>query len=175
MCNTYKDTIDFYLSNTSWCKDCTKAYNRDRYKDPSVKSKRKEREEKLKVTDPEYKSKRKTIGKKFYESTRGRALTLLKSAGRRSHKFSEIMDVDYNFIKQRLDLGVCEVTGIHFDFTSGENHKNAYSPSIDRIDSKRGYTKDNTRIVIWQYNLMKGELSDEELLLICKLLVERNK
>ena len=41
------------------------------------------------------------------------------------------------------------------------------------VSHSLGYTKENTRIVIWQYNLMKGELTDSELLDICKILTNK--
>ena len=61
-------------------------------------------------------------------------------------------------------MGKCEVTGIAFDYDNKFNTcKNPLSPSIDRIDSTKGYSKDNARIVLWQYNLMRGELTDDQL------------
>ena len=49
---------------------------------------------------------------------------------------------------------------------------NASAPSIDRIDSSKGYSNENTRIVCRWYNMAKGELSDEEMYKMCKLVVD---
>jgi len=69
--------------------------------------------------------------------------------------------------------GCCEITGIPFDFEPHKIYsKNPYSPSIDRIDSSKGYTKQNVRIVLWQVNLMRGEISDEEIIVICKKFIK---
>lgn len=107
---------------------------------------------------------------KFYSSVKGRTLTLLKSAKRRDIN----SELDFDYLYNKLLKNKCEVTGILFDLNKNNKwKKNPYSPSIDRINNKIGYTKENTRIVIWQYNLMKGELTDSELLDICKILTNK--
>lgn len=182
-CNTCElelEATEFYkrvgsIPNTTRCKSCTRQYNRDWYEsNPEAKQKRRNRASKYRE-DPEKVIASKERSTKFYASISGRAKTLLKGAQRRSHKFSEPLTVDVEFIQEKLENGFCEVTNLPFDFSPHlEYDKNPYSPSIDRIDSNKGYTKDNTRIVIWQYNLMKGEITDQELLDICKILVEEN-
>ena len=42
------------------------------------------------------------------------------------------------------------------------------APSIDRIKSAGHYTPDNVQIVMTAVNLMKGELSDDVFLQICR-------
>lgn len=156
------------------CKVCVNTKARLKYKDPVVKQSRSNAHIKRSNTE-DYKESQKKRSEKFYTSLRGRALTLLKSAERRSHKFNEKLTIDFDFIYDKLVNGKCEVTGVTFDFNKSEKYdKNPHSPSIDRIDSSIGYTKENTRIVIWQYNLMKGEVSDNELLQLCKIIIERN-
>jgi hypothetical protein len=156
------------------CKSCVLEYNRTLYRDdPSYRQKRKER---CRNIEEDAVIKNKQRSSDFYKSINGRTLTLLKSANRRACNFKEACDLDYDFLYNKLENGVCEVTGIAFDFNKPEQTcKNPYAPSIDRIDSTIGYIKSNTRIVIWQYNLMKGELSDKELLILCKLILERSK
>ena len=78
-----------------------------------------------------------------------------------------------------MQRGYCMVTGIAFDFTDEHQvqtgrHRNPYSPSLDRIDPRSGYTDENSQIVITQYNLMKGELTDAEILQLCRMIAARN-
>ena len=40
------------------------------------------------------------------------------------------------------------------------------SPSIDRIDSTKGYTKDNIQIISWRANRIKNDSTPEELMQI---------
>lgn len=43
----------------------------------------------------------------------------------------------------------CEMSGLPFDLTRG---RTAFSPSIDKIDSSKGYTPDNCRVILWALN-----------------------
>ena len=67
-------------------------------------------------------------------------------------------------------------TNIDLKFDKPGYH-NRYSGnlSIDRIDSKVGYTKDNIQIVLKEVNLMKNTLSHEEFIKICKLVTATNE
>ena len=42
--------------------------------------------------------------------------------------------------------------------------------SVDRIDNNLGYISGNIQLVCWQVNLMKGQLTNEELVIFCKLI-----
>ena len=50
----------------------------------------------------------------------------------------------------RIDAGFCELTGYPFDLTPAEEKgsRRFNGPSLDRIDSKKGYTRDNVRVVL---------------------------
>lgn len=157
------------------CKTCIKNKNKKLYQTGEYKEHRRLRSKKY-LSDPKNAEKNRKRGIEHYQSIKGRALSLFNSAKNRAKKFDEKMDVDLDFILEKLNFGVCEVTGIHFDFGEPINTmKNPYAPSIDRRNSNVGYTKENTQIVIWQYNLMKGEISESEFLHLCQIVVERNK
>ena len=95
------------------------------------------------------------------------AYLLISSAKSRAKNKSLQFDLDLDWVKERLN--VCEVTGIKFEIrdvtttSSGRNYANRhpYTPTIDRIDNNKGYTKDNCRVVIWWYNLSKGVWTDD--------------
>ncbi len=62
---------------------------------------------------------------------------------------------------------VCPVLGVHLNY--GEKGKRASdSPSIDRIDSTRGYVHGNVRIISWRANDLKKNATVEELEAILK-------
>lgn len=180
-CGTEKEDEDFYIvekaesgehRRNSDCIECVLAYNRKMYaENQGYKTKRKARAKKQRE-DPQFVELAKQRSATFYRSVSGRAKTLFKSAQRRSDTYPDF-DMDVDWIEEKLMKGCCEITGIPFDFQPHPVYeKNPFSPSIDRRDSTKGYTKDNTRIVIWQVNLMRGEMKDEEVLDVCIRVVE---
>lgn len=55
----------------------------------------------------------------------------------------------------------CPVLGIPLDYSGGK--LNDHTPTVDRIDSSKGYTANNIIIVSWRCNRSKNDLSKEEL------------
>jgi len=60
-------------------------------------------------------------------------------------------DLTPEWVEERLSRGVCEVSGLPFELGSF-GRKHPYAPSLDRIDSTKGYTPDNCRVVLWAVN-----------------------
>lgn len=166
ICEEYKLVTEFYIKGNGYypyCKECSRKKQRDYSNSDVGKMKRKAKYDQVKNTY-EYKLMQKKSSQKHYNSLEGRAKTLLKTTKRKGENFKDQeSDMDLDFIIERLENGKCEVTGIPFNFenTFG-TMKNPLAPSIDRINGNIGYLKSNTRLVIWQYNLMKGELTDEQ-------------
>jgi hypothetical protein len=65
----------------------------------------------------------------------------------------------------------CPILGCRLVIGGVGNSK--YSPSIDRIDSSKGYTPDNIQIVSRLYNSMKWDSTREELIHFCKSVLEK--
>jgi hypothetical protein len=85
-------------------------------------------------------------------------------------------DLTLDFILGELKKGQCPRTGIKFTFTdNGRNMgaRKASTPSIDKIDPKKGYVKDNVQIVCWWYNLSKSTFTDNEVIELCKRVVKQ--
>lgn len=66
--------------------------------------------------------------------------------------------------------GHCEFTGIAFVL---DIKGHAFAPSIDRVDSAKGYTPENSRFVVHAFNLWKREFRDDVLLEMAKAIVAR--
>lgn len=87
-----------------------------------------------------------------------RANRLLRSARSRACRHGLELSLTLEWIEDRLEAGVCELTGIHF--TDAPRHP--FLPSLDRIDPSRGYSPDNCRAILWMLNAAKQECSERE-------------
>lgn len=70
---------------------------------------------------------------------------------------------------------VCPVLGIKLKKNTGGRLPSDYSPSVDRIDNEKGYTKDNIRIISFRANTIKGYATKEELKKVIKYFDKKNK
>lgn len=127
-------------------------------------------------TNPDHRAKGKARSRRNYEEPESRAKFMIANARkRRPDGFS----LTFEHVVAGIKAGFCPITGIKFDLTDAHERatgrsRNPYSPSLDRIDSRLGYTDENSRIVSTQYNIMKGELSDSEMFYLCRLIATRN-
>ena len=59
-------------------------------------------------------------------------------------------------------LGKCKLTGLDFSMELGTKKKrNPFRPSVDRINSKKGYVKGNIQIILAIVNTMKMDYTDD--------------
>lgn len=83
-------------------------------------------------------------------------------------------NLDKDWLLVKLKKGRCEVTGIKFKYRKYDCKatSNFFAPSVDRIDSNKGYTKSNCRLVLWGFNRAKGDNTDKDLYKLCKYVHE---
>jgi hypothetical protein len=70
--------------------------------------------------------------------------------------------------------GKCALTGINMDHTILEG-KIKTNGSIDKINPSLGYSKDNIQFVCNIINIMKSDMSIEQLINFCKLIISNNE
>jgi hypothetical protein len=75
--------------------------------------------------------------------------------------------------------GYCKLSGIkmtHLAYTTKGNNNvlNPWNVSVDRIDSTKGYTKNNIQLVSVLINRMKSDQKDEQFYDMCQLIVANN-
>lgn len=72
---------------------------------------------------------------------------------------------------------VCAVTGIRLLLprTRGDRHRNPFSISLDRIDSRLGYTTENVRLVCLITNLAMSTWGEGPLGMVAKAMNENSK
>ena len=73
-----------------------------------------------------------------------------------------------DWIVAKITSGVCEITGIEFDLSKPNGRARPFSPSLDRLHSEKGYTKDNVRVVCWIYNAAKGSWTHDDVVKLAK-------
>lgn len=73
-------------------------------------------------------------------------------------------DIYFNLKKEDLVIPeFCPYTGLKLNFKVGDGVR-MDSPSIDRIDNKKGYIKENIMIISYKANLCKSNMTIEELI-----------
>ena len=118
----------------------TKAYNKEYCKRPEVKAQAKARRD---ASPYNY------VRQKLWQQ---------KSAAKKRGLVWEL-DIDATIAKI-LRQGHCKLSGVKFVYKGGKDGKrNLYAPSIDRIDSRKGYVPGNVMFVCWGVNVMKHEMS----------------
>jgi len=94
---------------------------------------------------------------------------LLNASKQRAELKNREHTITLQDIKDKYPIdGKCPIFGIVLEFNSTGFRDN--SPSIDRIDSTKGYTPDNIQIISWKANSIKRNASLEELTLLVNYL-----
>lgn len=142
MCGLEKDLYEFNnhkfgsFKKQGHCRECGKQYNQDH-------------KEEIKKRKKVYHIKHKSENLQHHMWKGAKA-----SAKQRGWEFT-ISENDVPIPEK------CPVLGIPLFFTPGK--RTDHSPSIDRIDSKKGYTKENTIVVSWHANRIKNDTTLENL------------
>jgi len=90
-----------------------------------------------------------------------RSATGMAYRGKKSGKGADITPLQFKHLLLRC-AGRCEITGIALSFESVGPHKTPpFQPSVDRIDSKMGYSAANCRVVALAVNLAMREWGAE--------------
>lgn len=79
-------------------------------------------------------------------------------------------DLTNEWYWQRVNAGVCEKTGLPFVNKKGK--KSPFQPSVDRINSSRGYTQDNCQVVCLIFNLAKNKFTEKDVYKFARAFVE---
>ena len=100
----------------------------------------------------------KQTGEKYRSTPKAKIALLLRTAKLRSKKRNWDFDLTKDWLSQKILDGKCEISNIPFNYIkTHKSYYNPFNPSIDRIDSRKGYTKDNCRIVLACINTGIGE------------------
>ncbi|HRP26364.1 hypothetical protein [Thauera sp.] len=120
------------------------------------------------------KGKRVAEGPFLWEWTRFKATLMecLRRSRERGHEFD--IDLDYVADLVSQNGGRCALSGLLFDLKREGGKRNPFRPSIDRIDSSRGYVRGNVRVVLAAVNNALSDYGDDVYLEICRAVARRN-
>lgn len=114
-------------------------------------------------------------GLKKYAEARSRTVRsylsyLLSKA--RSRKADCTITVDELMEVYEAQAGLCALSGVEMTRLLGTGDRVNTNMSLDRIDSSKGYVPGNVQIVCALVNIMKQSMSNEELVMWCKRIVD---
>ena len=191
ICHQTKNDEEFYLRSNGRprkeCKSCRSLKNSKYYinNEETIKQQvtyyKKINVEKIKQDAIEYyktnKEKIREDQKAYQNSPRGRLIHLLSDASSRSKTKKKRFDLDIDFLLEMFEKqnGKCILTDIDFSFEKPKNYRvDPWTISIDRIDSKLGYTKDNVRLVCTIVNFALNEWGEDVLRTMSKAIIEHS-
>lgn len=105
-------------------------------------------------------------------STSSRASRLISGAKARSMAKGLFFDLDTTWLQEKLDRGCCEATGIAFDMAVQRGWN---TPSLDRLRPAEGYTKANTRLVIFALNAACGTWGENKVIEIAEAVLRQRR
>lgn len=86
---------------------------------------------------------------------------------------AQARSIEFNLSKGDIEwVLVCPLLDIILEYDQRFCTKDN-SPSVDRIDSTKGYTKDNVWVISSKANRMKNDASNQELLTFSKNILRR--
>lgn len=75
----------------------------------------------------------------------------------KAHGWDFDLPSDWGITQYNKQLGMCYYSGINMTMSFSGHNRSPYVVSIDRIDNKKGYLKDNCVLCCWSINAFKGE------------------
>jgi hypothetical protein len=95
---------------------------------------------------------------------------LYRSVEARKDKYGgDLMSFEDFYDIYKSQNGVCALSGKRFDLSSAMDQ-----PSPDRIDSTRGYSKDNVFFTTFGVNRARQDLSLDDFVQMCKMVVSHS-
>jgi len=82
---------------------------------------------------------------------------------KRANKKGLDFDLTVDWYIKELERGTCAITGIPFNLEPYKGMMHPFIPAVDREDNSKGYTQDNCNLVVYIFNIAKGENTYKEM------------
>ena len=112
----------------------------------------------------------------MYKTLEGQLLHRLRAAKIRAKRFTLAFDLSVEDLLELWDRqkGCCAISGIPLVLDDQTFGKQAFRPSVDRIQPKRGYVRGNVRLVATIVNFGLNKWTLEEFVRMCKAVASKN-
>jgi hypothetical protein len=173
LCKQIKNIGNFYKSKkydggfSNYCRECTVISNKEHRNPIHANAYRRKRY----AANPEpYRAKSRAIISKMREEDPAK-LRAKKFFDVKSQRHPISNDITREYIANLFrSTKYCECCGKVLNLFYTNKNKQWYkgnpnSPSIDRIDNNRGYTKDNIAVICWECNHRKTDLTEKDLII----------
>jgi len=146
----------------NWCKECIKLIGLEYRKNnlDKIKARCKERYKRDK-------NKYSSLNRRLKDPIKYRAWEIRHGVVNRKRLNGIEYDKDIfnsKLLEKKLrELETCPCCGCSFKFLSNDGNRNMRTPSVDRIDSTKGYIEGNITFICCKCNLMKNDASIEDL------------
>jgi hypothetical protein len=100
-------------------------------------------------------------------------ISMERQARLRATKYGREFTLPKGWMRAQYEAqsGKCAITG---RLMVKDRHRHApWAPSIDRLDSTKGYTPDNCRLIGYILNCAKNQFTERELIDMCRAVVSR--
>lgn len=119
--------------------------------------------------DLEFKKHLSDIDKKYNHSNRGIIMKMLQRAKTRA----ALLNKEFNLEPEDIIIPeYCPILGLKLEVSSTQGG-NESSPSLDRIDSSKGYIKGNIQVISRQANIMKNSADSDTLKKFAKYYINK--
>jgi len=166
MCKLSKNESDFSKSKRFSrgydyrCKKCNRKRALDYHKANSEKITKKWKEQRLNRSSEEIKFESEKLRKNYREH-------YIKLMVTRARERSRLNNIECDLDESDIILPeLCPLLQVPFVYGNGNNKW--YTYSLDRIDTTKGYTKDNVQVITYLANTMKNKASKSELITFAK-------
>lgn len=163
-----KISRDFFIKTDRYCISC------HQLREENKKESKRRGQRKYRKNHPDKMKNKinKAYRRKYYGSDPGQLINYRLQACRKRAKDKGLdFELDKKYMLQLYlkQEGKCALTGLLFEFNFNENFsKRPFSLSIDRINSKLGYTKNNVRFICSAVNSALSEYGDNVFDIICQ-------
>lgn len=106
----------------------------------------------------------------YRKSAKGMAQYLVSAARKRARQKDIPFLITIEWVEEKLNNGVCEVTRIPLVITMGG--RGPYTPSLDQKNAGAGYTEENTQLVCWIYNAAKGAGTHDDVVILARAVIK---